>query len=283
MVRARKNEQRELAALETKQEMERIQAGLDYEQKLLRDKKEREAKIHRETVAENEENNRRKMLQRQREHEEEARRNQSNDDRRQAEEQARQEAFRKRMEKIEKNTLLLASTELNPKKEEEAPEFGQFSWDDGNEAQRMQMKHEKMQKIKLENLSISKQRTISKREERLKDYEDGAKLKEDTLKYLESEKGKKLQEQEKRMKYRLSLEQQIEENHHLAAQCAMTRPEKSVNQKELKMIQTDPNLHSRIAHRLRMKTAPGTAREKSLVVLTRYHTSSVDLTITRPF
>lgn len=226
-------------------------------------------KIHRDTVAENEENNRQRMLQKQREYEEEARRNQSNDDRRLAEEQARQEAFRKRMEKIEKNASLLASGDLNPKKEEKEPEFGQFSWDDGNEAKRIQLKQEKLQKIKLENLSISNQRAMSKREERLKDYEAGAKLKEDTMKYLESERQRKLKEQENRKQYRLSLEQQIEQNHHLAAESAMTQPEKSVNKKELKLIQTDPNLHSRIAHRLRMKTAPGTAREKSSVILTR--------------
>jgi hypothetical protein len=260
------------------QELERIQAGLEYEQKLRREKKEKEMRIHRSTVAENEENDRRKLLQKQQEQEEELKRNQLYDQRLMAEENARQEALKKRFEKIDKITQSFqvggSDQTAQAKKdtgagEAEGEEGEVFTWEGATNAQKAKIKQEKLQKIKFENLNLFQTKLERQKELKLKDLEDGLRLKEESTKYNESEKKRRFQEQQKKKTYGLSLQHQMEEKHH-AAMSAMTKPEKSVNQKELKLIQSDPNLHSRIAHRLRMQTAPGTARELSTLALTRF-------------
>jgi hypothetical protein len=286
MVRTRNNQQRELAAFEMKQELERIQAGLEYEQQLRREKKEKEMQIHRSTVAENEENDRQKLLKKQQEQEEELKRNELYDQRLFAEEQARQNALKKRYEKIEKITQLLdhSAQQKNDHRENDQNEEGEeegggtFSWQGANDLQKSRSKQEKLAKIKFENLNLYQTKLEKQKELKMKDLEDGLRLKEETTKYYESEKKRRSQEQQKKKHYGQSLQQQMEEKHH-AAMSAMTRPEKSVNQKELKLIQSDPNLHSRIAHRLRMQTAPGTAREHSTLALTRFIAHHSDLLI----
>jgi hypothetical protein len=260
-------------------------------------------RIHRETVMENEENNRRKMLKKQQEQEEEFKRNQAYEERLQLEEQARQNAFKKRLEKIEKNSQLLNSMEAATAEQQlrnndhgdgggdglqqqqgrgggggggVEEEQRQFSWgDDGNDLKKIQMKKEKLQKIKLENDKISQSKLREQEEWKRKDLEDGLKLKEETMKFHETERKKKMNELEKRKKYGMSLKHQMVENEEMVMRSAMTKPEKSVNKNELNLIQNDSNLHSRIAHRLRMKTAPGTARggetsQLNTLALTRF-------------
>jgi hypothetical protein len=261
-------------------------------------------RIHRETVMENEENNRRKMLKKQQEQEEEFKRNQAYEERLQLEEQARQNAFKKRLEKIEKNSQLLNSMEAATAEQQlrnndhgdgggdglqqqqgrggggggggGEEEQRQFSWgDDGNDLKKIQMKKEKLQKIKLENDKISQSKLREQEEWKRKDLEDGLKLKEETMKFHETERKKKMNELEKRKKYGMSLKHQMVENEEMVMRSAMTKPEKSVNKNELNLIQNDSNLHSRIAHRLRMKTAPGTARggetsQLNTLALTRF-------------
>lgn len=260
--------------------MARIQAGLDYEQRLQREKREKEMRIHRETVMENEENNRLKLLQKQQEQEEEFKRNQAYEERLRLEEQARQNAFKKRLEKIEKNSQLLNSMEatqlqqndLNQQRGEGGDE--KFSWgDDGKDVKKLQLRKEKLQKIKSENDKITESKLREQEELKKKDLEDGLKIKEETIKFHENERKKRMTELEKKKKYGMSLKHQIVENEEMIMKSAMTKPEKSVNKNELNLIQNDVNLHSRIAHRLRMKTAPGTARgdsQLSTLALTRF-------------
>jgi hypothetical protein len=275
--------------------LERIQAGLDYEQQLRQAKREKEMRIHRETVMENEENNRQKMLQKQKEQEEEFKRNQEYEERLRLEEQARQNAFKKRMEKIEKNSQLLNSMEATLTLEEqrhqeqhqqqegqrgragggggagESEGKGQFSWDDGSDVKKTLLKKEKLQKIKSENDRITLFKLQEQEEAKRRDHEDGLKLKLETMEFYEMERKRRQSELEKKKRYGMSLKHQIVENEELIMKSAMTKPEKSVNKNELNLIQNNPNLHSRIAHRLRMKTAPGTAREKlNTLALTRY-------------
>jgi hypothetical protein len=90
--------------------------------------------------------------------------------------------------------------------------------------------------------------------------------------FQETEKKKRIQEHVNKKNYGLSLKKQIEDD-TLPPSSAMTRPERSLNQRELKVITDDNQLHSRIAHRLRMKTAPANPASLSAsnhLALTRY-------------
>lgn len=242
-------------------------------------------RIHRETVAENEENNRQKFLKKQQEQEEEIKRSQFYEERLQAEENARHEAFQKRLEKIEKNrqmlsklhssdefsgdpsssstttaTATLSSSLLHNRRKgsnsnDDDDDEPQFTWENEAVIKKNQQKHETLLKIKLENLETMKQKQEENRRRRELEQKEGLKLKNETDLFYETEKKKRIQEQINKKKYGESLQHQIETSSNLPTS-AMTRPEKSLNQKELKVINTDPNLHSRIAHRLRMQTAP---------------------------
>lgn len=253
---------------EEQDELARIAENIAQEKKRIQDRKDMEARIHQKIVEENEENDRRKARERLAEQEENNRLAQEYSDRLEAEDKARQDAFQKRVEKLELVAKWSNEGPVGKGRREEEQRFEELLLKEQLLKEERDKKREeddaaaKLERARLMNKQNAEQLELRRRlkmEEKERDQE-----------YMEREKKAaeeyqaELQEARRRVKmaqqeYGNLLLEQI--NVEQQTTSAMTPVEQSINKRAMETISEDPVFHSRVMHRIRMHTASKSKRE----------------------
>lgn len=267
---AREHEKEMLLKAE-RQELQRIAENIEREKQLLREKKEREAEMHRAIVKENEENERRREEARQREHEEDRRLAKEYADRLDAEERAREAAFQKRMETLEKFAKWADEGPAGKGKREEEQRFEELllkeqlakeQRDKEREERDIAAKVERDRLMAKQNLEIIEEKARIQEEERKKDVEYAEKYRREGEEHVRAIAERRRAELEKQKQYGAALLEQIETDGQPRE--TMNEIEKSLNKVELKTIKCDPLFHSRVHHRLRMRGSSANGQRKPI-------------------
>lgn len=262
--RKRKEEELRKRQMEEQADLERIAKAMAYEQKLRQERKEEEARRHQAILKENEENNRRRALMRQKEIEENEEIMRQYAARLDAEAAAREAAFKKRMETLEKFAKWADDEGPGKAKREEERKFEELLLKEQQKKEEKDRQREikeandrlnRLRKMKEENLKQIEERTYQYKKEKESEHELSLKQQEETLKFKQQELEKQRQLKEQQKKQSKILKEQMTQRKQ--AWETMNDTERRLNSDDLRTLVSDNLLQSRVYHRLRLGSAQG--------------------------
>lgn len=234
--------------------------ALRKEKQLLRDRKQADAVAHLAILRENEENNKRRAEERKREQEMDIKLAQDYADRIEREDKARQAAFNKRLETLEKFTKWADEGPAGQARRAEEKRMEELLLKEQlRKEEKDRQREENDKKALLErqrlmteyNLKLIEEHNQVAEAERERDRGFAEHYKEIGKAHKEAEKERRRARQEKQRQYGSILMDQM--NADKSKHETMTATERSLNKDALNTIQFDPVFHSRVHHRLRMR------------------------------
>lgn len=260
----RKEKQAELLRRQQSEqaELDRIARALAVEQKQRQDKKEQEAEKHRQILKENEENNVRKALARQKDIEENERIRLEYAAKLDAEQRAREAAFQKRIENLEKFAKWADEEGPLRQQREEELKLEILLQNEQRAREQREKKREEEESaersrrnrlMKSENLRQIEDRHAQREVDKANDSEYARLKMEDVGKYRKEVQDDRVSLKQKQKKYGITLINQIQAKK--AENEAMNDNERKINKDSLNTIVHDPHFHSRVFHRLRIGSA----------------------------
>ena len=252
---------------EEQENLRLMQKKEDEEQRKIREKREREARIHQAILKENAKN--KEMLQEriQREKEEDNRIMVEYARRLDAEEKRRQDAFQKRMDDVEKMVKIADEGPVGKgrrdqeKREEELLLKQQLAKEEADARRERDDLKAKMERDRL--MAAENQRILAEQEKLRKEAQERDKRYSDHFKQLEEEYKNELKRQkqaaiDKHTRQRRALDEQLQIQRRIEED--MNAVERSINHTTINQIREDVSFQGRLQHRIRMARGRASSR-----------------------